>query len=711
MTAYPVRRARFHAVTAVAMLLFGVAMSMLADAADLTAAKPTQRRILGQVLEQPLAASVDPRVVQTLTNLRLKVQASGSVRVIVGVRAAFSPEGYLSDAEVAAQRADIAAAQDLVSRRHKSTPERVVRYDSIPFMALEVNAQELEALVALPAVTDVQEDRFREPHLQQSVPLIGAPSAWAAGYTGSGWAVAILDNGVDKTHPFLAGKVVSEACYSTNDASQALSSFCPGGAPSSTAPGSGVNCPMNVDGCEHGTQVAGIAAGMNSSFSGVAKSAGVIAIQVFSNVDSVADCAPNPSPCNSALDHDILNGLARVYAIRNSFNIAAVNMSLGGDHYSSQPACDASNLAYKTAFDQLRSVGIATIVASGNDGDTDSLSAPACISSAVSVGSTYDVAGLDNNCRGWNGGLSAVNEVRCSSNSATFLDLLAPGISINSSVPGGTYQNGSGTSLAAPHVAGCWAILKQARPAATVDEIEAALKNTGIPVTDWRNGITKPDIACNAALDSLLAQQPDLTISAFTATPTTVNAGGTVTLAATVKNVGGASSGATTLRYLQFTGSTYVEIANCADSIGALAPGATSSQSCLVKLPSAGDYIVTVSVVPVPGESNPSNNSTNPITVVAKAPSTTYVLTVIKTGTGSGQVVGTGITCGTDCTQTLTSGASVILTATATAGSTFIGWSGGCTARHSTCTVTMNAAKTVTATFAATSSPNATHHK
>jgi hypothetical protein len=76
----------------------------------------------------------------------------------------------------------------------------------------------------------------------------------------------------------------------------------------------------------------------------------------------------------------------------------------------------------------------------------------------------------------------------------------------------------------------------------------------------------------------------------------------------------------------------------------------------------------------------------------------TYTLTVAKAGTGTGTISGTGINCGTDCTEAYNSGTSVTLTATPDASSTFAGWSGGCTGTG-TCTVTMDAAKTVTATF------------
>ena len=71
----------------------------------------------------------------------------------------------------------------------------MTHFEFIPFSALAVDADELDALAAMPEVTDIQEDRLSAPTLAESVPLIRGNDAWAAGYTGSGWAVAVLDVG------------------------------------------------------------------------------------------------------------------------------------------------------------------------------------------------------------------------------------------------------------------------------------------------------------------------------------------------------------------------------------------------------------------------------------------------------------------------------------------------------------------------------------
>jgi subtilisin family serine protease len=496
------RRNVLTALTALALTL-GVANVLAAD-----------RVILGNTRAIPLAASADIGIAQTLSALRQQAASRGTMRVIVGVRAAFAPEGLIAADSAAQQRDEIATTQSAVLNRVpslKQRPETTKRFETIPFMAMEVTPAELETLAGLTEITSIEEDRLAAPHLAQSVPLIGGTAAWASGYTGTGQTVAILDTGVDGTHPFLAGKVVSEACYSSSSGLLfgSISPLCPGGVTSSTAAGSAMPyasgvCPTGE--CDHGTHVAGIAAGNGAgagvSFSGVAKDASVIAIQIFSRIDGVIACRGS-STCVSSFDSDIIRGLERVYALRTTYNIAAVNMSLGGGSYSDQSTCDSDNTSTKAAIDNLRAANIATVISSGNDGNTSSVSAPGCISSAISVGATWDVAGQPNSCSGNNLGTSSVDAIACYSNSASFLNLLAPGSLITSSIPGGSFATWQGTSMAAPHATGAWALLKQKSASITVTAAFNNLNFTGLLVTDPRNGIPKPRIWIDSALAAI----------------------------------------------------------------------------------------------------------------------------------------------------------------------------------------------------------------
>lgn len=404
-----------------------------------------------------------------------RAQAQGQVRVIVMLRIVMRMEHTLSGPDVVRQRQALRSVQDGLATRVLGSPSDpdVVRFDFIPAMSLFVNAAELRRLLADPAVVSVQEDIPMAPELNESIPQIHADDVFAKGFNGTGYAVAIVDTGVDKTHPmFAGGKVVRESCYSTNNAASGISSFCPGGAASSIAAGSGVNCPTNVNGCEHGTHVASIAAGNSNVYDGVARDAKVIAIQVFSRR---ANCAPNPSPCSRTFQTDQISGLQRVYNLRNLHTIAAVNMSFGGALRAA--ACDAEVPAYTTALNNLLAAGIAPIKSAGNNGSNTSVTFPGCITSAIVVGNA-----------------TGTDLANAGSNISPIVDLMAPGTQINAAVPGGGHEALTGTSMAAPHVTGSFALLKNVKPTATVADILAALKCSGKPV-DKRAVAGSPEIS------------------------------------------------------------------------------------------------------------------------------------------------------------------------------------------------------------------------
>jgi subtilisin family serine protease len=423
-----------------------------------------------------------------------KAQSDGRVRVIVELAISAAARAAVdSDIVGALRRQEVAGARDLVRASLLSTAHSVVRqYQELPFIALEVGPDGLRTLESLfGLVVRVVDDSLDRPFLSQSVPLVQADQVWAGGsgisFTGSGTAVAILDTGVDKNHPFLNDKIAEEACFSSNNSDSSATSVCPGGVTTSFAPGSAMPC-KGVIACDHGTHVAGIAAGSGSAFSGVAKGAAILAIQVFTRFDNPTLCQ-SAAPCILAFQSDILAGLERVYELRSAHNLAAVNMSLGGGKDTAN--CDDD--IRKPIIDLLRAANIATVIASGNDSFADGLAFPSCISSAVSVGSTGDGSGG-----------TTVDEVSWFSNSASFLSLLAPGALINSSVtPGNGFQEFQGTSMAAPHVSGAFALLKQAGPDLTVTQMLSGLQGTGSSVFDARNGITKPRIRIFDALFAL----------------------------------------------------------------------------------------------------------------------------------------------------------------------------------------------------------------
>jgi subtilisin len=426
---------------------------------------------------------------------------NGTARVIVGLQDNFRPIASLPQAELSERKLAIKNTQDDFLNRFPVLrgASSLKQYEYIPFLAFETDAETLESMQSEGLISSIEEDVAEPPTLAQSTVVVGAPTAWTSGFSGSGWAVAVLDSGVQKDHSFLTGKVVSEACYSTTSGTNSVS-LCPGGVPSSIVADAGLNCDPAVSGCAHGTHVSGIVAGRGTSFSGVARDSNIIAVKVFSRFDTEASCGTgNPFPCVLSYVSDQISGLERVLALSSSINIAAVNMSLGGGNNTAN--CDVSQSARKAAIDNLRAANIATVISSGNNGYTNAMGAPACISTAISVGSTGD---------GSSG--ATLDAVSSFSNSVSFLNLLAPGQWIASSVAvtGGsttTYQNYSGTSMAAPHVAGAFAILRQRKPDATVSQILNALTATGLPILDTRNSVSKPRIRIPEALAFIVAKR------------------------------------------------------------------------------------------------------------------------------------------------------------------------------------------------------------
>ncbi|NOT61969.1 MAG: S8 family serine peptidase, partial [Acidobacteria bacterium] len=451
--------------------------------------------------QEPLSTDTPQALLQTEKErarvsaaIEKRLQREGFARVIVGLRGAFKAEAELERqpdgaAAVRAQRAELARRQDGLLRALPGVrAASVKRFQFIPHIAFEVDAASWDALLQSELVNAIEEDGEMHATLTESTQLVGAQRAWAAGFSASGQVVAVLDTGVDKNHEFLRGKVVSEACYSTT--SEEFTSVCPGGVAETTAPDSALP-PSFTDGSwHHGTHVAGIVAGklptQPDRVAGVARDAQLIAIQVFSR--------KNDDGKTRAVTSDVVKGLERVYELRRSFNIAAVNLSLGSETKFSS-ACDRASSSYTNAINLLRAVGIATIAASGNEEYTDGISLPACISSAIAVGATTD--GTDN--RNTPNGI--VDTVPIFSNSSPLVKLLAPGSWIASSVPNNRYAVSQGTSMAAPHVAGAFAVMRQKFPTATVDQITDMLAQSGKLITDPRNGVTKPRLQLDAALN------------------------------------------------------------------------------------------------------------------------------------------------------------------------------------------------------------------
>jgi hypothetical protein len=423
------------------------------------------------------------------------VRERGSVRVIASLNVNFQPAGLLSAQAAQAQQAQIdQTQQSLLSGLATYDVTLLSQSDqwALPGIALQVDEAALNYLMSSPSVVNLVQDVPLEMALDDSAAAVDAAEAWAMGYTGVGQTVVIIDSGIDAAHSTFGGRVVAEACYSWNQPddtgtpgyNERNDSLCPGGGIEEFGAGAAdlSRCEFFLIDCSHGTHVAGIAAGEDSTYRGIAPDANIIAIQVFTRWQ---DCPtiPGVQQCILSYTADQISALNYVYTtLRFNYNIAAINISIGSGRYFDY--CDAQNPTMTNIINQLWAANITTVIASSNNAYYDSISFPACITSAVSVGST------NNN-----------DVVSYFSNADDTLDLIAPGEGIMSALPGGIFGPKTGTSMATPHVVGAFALLRQAQPSLTAAQGLVTLQNSGVAVLDSRNH----RMFCRIDLDNAIA--------------------------------------------------------------------------------------------------------------------------------------------------------------------------------------------------------------
>ncbi|NUS75933.1 MAG: S8 family peptidase, partial [Streptomyces sp.] len=280
-------------------------------------------------------------------------------------------------------------------------------------------------------VAHVWLDGVRTASLDKSVPQIGAPKAWAAGYDGKGVKIAVLDTGVDASHPDLKDQVIEAKNFST--ATDATDHF------------------------GHGTHVASIAAGTgaksNGKYKGVAPGAKILNGKVLDDT-------------GSGDDSGILAGME--WAAAEGADV--VNLSLGGQD---TPEVDPLEAAVNKLSAEK---GILFAIAAGNSGP-ESVGSPGSADAALTVGAVDDKDVLAPfSSTGPRVGDGAIKP-----------DVTAPGVDITAASAKGSvieqevgekpagYLTISGTSMATPHVAGAAAILKQQHPDWTYAELKGAL--------------------------------------------------------------------------------------------------------------------------------------------------------------------------------------------------------------------------------------------
>jgi subtilase family protein/VCBS repeat protein len=457
----------------------------------------------------------------------------GYVRIIVEFAAPVPTDQLRPAPQVLAPViAEIAARQNAIIAAHfgsatnpspgQGFPRGLVRFQITPTFAVNVSPSELNALASDPAVVGIYYDHRGSALLPQSVPLIGMLPAYTASATGLRQAVAVIDSGVQTNHEFLSGNLLdTQACFSNGGGTGRT--LCPNGTSTQTGKGAADNVtPACVNGnnsfCSHGTHVAGIAAGNNTTegrlpANGVAKSGKIVPVQAFTRFAGTS-IGYNGSDLQQALEWVYTDALNP--APPDIIRLAAVNLSLGFNAMQYPSTCDADFKPLKAVIDMLRRAGVVTVAAAGNSGDKSLIDSPACISTAVAVGSTdkQDNISVFSSMSPQvalvaPGGLT-FGEASCEIGAIN--DNILSSISKGQPALNNYYDCMAGTSMAAPHVAGAFAAVRTVCPDASVDRIVAALQSTGIviPYRNWSGPQTAKRISVDLARQALGCASHDL---------------------------------------------------------------------------------------------------------------------------------------------------------------------------------------------------------
>jgi len=267
---------------------------------------------------------------------------------------------------------------------------------------------------------------------------INAPEAWAQGFTGQGITIAVVDSGVDYTHPDLANNIwVNTREIWGNGIDDDGNGYVDDVIGWNFVDND--NNPYDLNG--HGTHVAGTIAAENNGIGaiGVAYNAHIMPVRVLDQD-------------GSGSWQDVAAGI--YYAVNNGANI--INLSLGGAGYSPDIAAAVQYATARGAF---------VVMAAGNEGQTQP-------DFPANLASQYGIAV---------GAVNRTNQLASFSNDAGAYPVnyvVAPGVGIYSTFPGNTYQFLSGTSMATPHVSGVAALVLSANPYLTPAQLSSILTSS-----------------------------------------------------------------------------------------------------------------------------------------------------------------------------------------------------------------------------------------
>jgi subtilisin family serine protease len=338
--------------------------------------------------------------------------------------------------------------------------------------AVVVPQGRLDRLARIPGVAQVWPSATYHALLDRTPQLIGATTIWGPtlGTAGEGMKIGIVDDGIDQTHPFFnpagyaypAGFPKGQAAYTTPKVIVARA-FAPAHPTHANA-----HLPFDPGQSEHATHVAGIAAGDNNTVTRTGVHLSGIAPRAY-----LGNYKALTIPSEFGLNGNSPELAAAVEAaVRDGMDV--VNLSLG------EPDMEPTRDILARAINAAANAGVVSTIAAGNSGDLGlgSIDSPASATKGIAAAAST----------GGHGSIETDTPTDFSSigpapYSLTFKpDVTAPGDEVASSLPGGSYGTLSGTSMAAPHVAGAVALLRQRHPTWTAAQIKSALVTSGVPI-------------------------------------------------------------------------------------------------------------------------------------------------------------------------------------------------------------------------------------
>lgn len=313
--------------------------------------------------------------------------------------------------------------------------------------------QRLAALRNAPGVLQAEPNRAHQVNIVPSDPDIASQYALAKVDAFRAWeiengassrvTIAVIDTGIDPTHPDLSAKLA-------NTVSMA---FDPNtGAPSANNP--------PTPACEHATEVSGVAAASsNNAFqvAGMSWGAQLVSYKIFADGDCVADCSNNGCTTDDSAIAAAINQAASVHNTPN-YGRVIINMSLGGQ--AATTSCAADSAAVQAAISAAVSAGVVVVAAAGNDGGP--VNSPAYCTGVIPAGAS-----------------DASDQIAWFSSNGPELashGVVAPGVNVLTTHPGGNESSPSGTSFSSPMTAGVAALIVSAMPNLTPSDVENVLR-------------------------------------------------------------------------------------------------------------------------------------------------------------------------------------------------------------------------------------------